>query len=175
VGTYWGAGIADYRVTQTPTRLSVSQGNTGRRVVGALIAVVGGFTLAVATGLLEPDEPVSGFARVVAVLAAVGFVAIGVLMGKGAGTTVAVFDRSRDAVVVRSGPTDARPVTRGLAELVGPLVEKEDFSDGDVGHRLVLLFHSGERLPLGQDFVGGASAARAAEAIRAFLGPRRRD
>jgi hypothetical protein len=167
---YWGAGIGSYRVRRTPTLLSVRQGSLGRRVVGLLIAAVGGGCLALAA--VDPAETMWAFRRVVGLLPAAGFLAFGVWITRSALPTVAVFDRARDAVVVQHGRGEARAVTRGLADLVGPVVETSDFDDGDRGHRLVLVFRSGERLPLGQDFVGGASAGRAAAAIREFLGGR---
>jgi hypothetical protein len=171
MNAYWGPGVANYRMRQTAARLSVRQGNTGRRVVSLLFIVMGGAMLAIATGLLENDDPMGPGRTTLVVALATGAILLGAWMFARAQPTVVVLDRTRGTLVVSTGPRQARRwVTHGLGELVEPAVEDREFTDGDVGHRLVLVLRSGARVAAGEDFVGGASAGHAAAAIRHFLG-----
>lgn len=170
MSAYWGPGVADYRIRQTAAQLSVRQGNTGRRVVSLLLVVLGGSMLAPATGLLEPDDPMGPVQRAVGFGLGVGAALVGAWMYARAQPAVIELDRTRGTVAVHAGPRHARrSIMLGLGELVEPVVEDREFSDGDVGHRLLLVFRSGERITLGEDFVGGKSAGDAAAAIRRFL------
>jgi len=171
---YWSSSLAEYGVTQTPSRLSVRRGTAGRRAYGAMFILMGGVALAMACGLVPTDETITVGPRLGAVLIGGVFIAIGVSMRKPTRAVDVVFDRAAGTVVFFGGPAEERPVPRRLADVVDVFVEDKNFNDGDEGHRIALLFRSGDLVRLGDAFIGGDSAERAAATIRTFLGPRPR-